>query len=105
MAAQGIFWAAAYRQAAMLDGCGLPAKVDEAEQLTDTKEHSALIAAGNGYPALTGIASGMNGIHLRDKCIESRRRGLRPGPQLSNGGCQPNINRNWRGVSIRGLQF
>src|ERR1700677_505328 len=105
MAARGIFWAAVYRQAPALDGCRLPAKVDQAEQLTHTKEDSALVAAGNVYPVLAAFAPVMDRIGLRNVSVKSSRRPLRPRSQLTHRGRQPGVNRNWSGASIGGLHL
>ena len=66
MSTQRILRAAVYRKPALIDGCCLPAKVNQTEQLPHTKEDSAFVAAGDGYPALAAVASSLNRIGLRD---------------------------------------
>ena len=89
----------------MIDGCFLPAKVNQTEQLTHPKEDPAFVAPGNGYPASAAVASSMNCIGLRST---SHRRGhrLRSWPHLFlYSDAKPGVNRNRCCTFTRRLYF
>ena len=65
MSTQGVPGVVVYRKPAVIEGCCLPAKVNQTEQLTHTKKDPAFVAPGNGYPASAAVASSMNCIRLR----------------------------------------
>ena len=103
MSTQRIFRAAVYRKAALIDGCCLPAKVDQAEQMPTPKRtpRSSLPATAiqRPLPSLPAWIAYVSGIYPTDaRQLDSR-------PQPTQGGRQPRVDRNRCCTFAGGLKF